>query len=96
MCYYNRLLVECTELVIGKSSMFQITNVITASRQQLILSSLTRQGHDWAEFKFAAVRCSGVFSLGHKTRSIINRDSMHDMAAFSYVVEIYHQTAGLK
>lgn len=91
MCYYNRLLVECTELVIGKSteakarnnklklsekchpcSMFQITNVIIASRQQLILSSLTRQGHDWAEFKFAAVRCSGVFSLGHKTRSIRN------------------------
>ena len=58
MCYYNRLLVECTELVIGKSteakarnnklklsekchpcSMFQITNVITASsRQHLIMS----------------------------------------------------------
>ena len=91
MCYYNGLLVECTDLVIGKSteakarnnklklsekchpcSMFQITNVITASRQQLIISSLTRQGHDWAEFKFTAVRCSGVFSLGHKTRSIRN------------------------
>ena len=55
--------------------MFQITNVITASRQQLILSSLTRQGHDWAEFKFAAVRFSGVFSLGYKMHQKLVRNN---------------------
>ena len=59
--YYNILLVECTELVVGKSteatarnnklklnekchpcSLFQITNMITASREHLIMSWLDR------------------------------------------------------
>ena len=67
MCYYNRLLVECTELVIGKSteakarnnklklsekchpcSMFQITNVITASQNLSLQQSGDPVSSAWA------------------------------------------------